>query len=303
MSDLESAMAALQEYDAGNPISVTEDATIETQEEIPEVIEQDPEESTEEVEEVESEDPPGLVKTYEEWIAAGKDPEKFKGKKAYEAEYKRIQSEKELKSQVKSLETTVKAIADAALEREAKIEARHRAELERALEDARNSGDIDAALEAKEQLHELNSVKKPPEPVIHPIISNFLAENTVLENSEINAEFERIYNGRLKRDGVGVNDQLSEAAIKGYLKSAMEGVKEIYPEKFSSPKMNRQAPVKTKPVSPSQIVDVEKQLRDYKIAGVGEINKEAAVEMYNMLKRDVGEEAAKSYAKSLLGRG
>lgn len=295
MSDLEAAMAALSDYESGN-VSKEAEEVEHDEVELVESEEVHADESTTDAEE--AGDPPGLL-SYEQWVAEGRDPEKYKGKKAYEAEYKRIQSEKELKLQVKALETTVKAIADKASEREAKIEARHRAELEKALSEAKEIGDVEAALEAKEQLHELNSNRTRQESLMHPVISGFINDNAVLANDDVKKEFERVYNGKLKADGVGVNDQLSEAAIKGYLRSAMDSVKSIYPDKFQSPRINRVAPVKTKSVPPSQAVDLEARLRAYKVPGAQKHNENFALEMYQSLK-EISKEQADAYANSVL---
>lgn len=249
-------------------------------------------------EEHHDEAPPGL-KTYDQWIAEGRDPEKFKGRKAYEAEYKRIQEVKELKSSVKGMAETLKATVEAIADRETKAEARHRKELEAALSDAKDSGDIDAALDATEQLHQLNNAPKQQARREHPVISGFIDDNVILESPEIKSEFQRIYNGKLKADGVGASDVLSEAAIKGYLRSAMEGVKSIYPEKFSSQKINRQVQVRGNRVPAAKVDDVTNQLRAYKVAGASKQNEQAALDIYNsLMKTSPG--AAKIFAQNLL---
>lgn len=250
-------------------------------------------------EEVKSDSPPGLVETLEEWVALGKDPAKFRGRKAYEDEYKRIQEVKELKASVKGMAETLKATVEAIAERETKAEARHRIELEQALESARDRGDIDAALDAKQQLHDLSAAPKVQARREHPIISGFLEDNVVLESPEIKAEFERIYNGKLRADGVGANDALSEASIRGYLRSALDSVKSIYPEKFASQKINRQAPARGKPVGVAKTADVTQQLKSYKVAGVSKQNEGAALDIYNSLMK-TSPNAAKIFAENLL---
>jgi hypothetical protein len=244
--------------------------------------------------------PPGLVETLEEWVALGKDPAKFRGRKAYEAEYKRIQEVKELKASVKGMAETLKATVEAIADRETKAEARHRKELEQALEAAKDIGDIDAALDATQQLNDLNKAPKAQARREHPVISGFLEDNVVLESPEIKVEFERIYNGKLRADGVGANDALSEASIRGYLRSALDSVKSIYPEKFASQKINRQAPARGKTtVAASKTVDVTQQLKSYKVAGVSKQNESAAIDIYNSLMK-TSPNAAKIFAENLL---
>jgi len=288
-------LAALKaQYEADNQ---QDEVIDEQQEDENEVIEGDLDDDDQE--EQHDDTPPGLIKTYDEWIAAGKDPEKFKGRKAYEAEYKRIQEVKELKSSVKGMAETLKATVEAIADRETKAEARHRRELEAALSEAKEIGDVDAALDATNQLHELNSAPKQQARREHPVISDFIENNTILENPEVKAEFQDIYNGILRARGVGANTVLSEQRINVYLKTAMDEVKLIFPEKFSSQKINRQAPPRSKTVPVSKSVDVTQQLKSYKVAGASKQNEQAALDIYNsLMKTSPG--AAKIFAQNLL---
>ena len=254
-------------------------------------------EIAEEPEEVDS--PPGYIDSMEDWIAAGKDPDRFRGKKAYEAEYERIQEVKELKNSFKTMQDTLKSTVEAVARREEQTNEQHRQELESVLANAREEGDTDAALDAAGKLHAIDSAPKRPQE--NPVIGDFLTGNPVLESPEIKGEFARIYNGKLKADGVGADEQLSDAAMRGYLKASMDSVKAIYPDRFVSPKINRQtAPkLKAKPVAKS--VDVVSALKSYKVDGASATNSGAPLGIYNMLKRDVSELAAKNYAETVLG--
>ena len=250
-------------------------------------------------EEVEDSNPPGFIDSYEDWIAAGKDPDKFKGKAAYEAEYDRIQEVKELKNSFKSMQETLKSTVEAVARREDATNERHRTELEAALATAKEEGDTDAALDAAGQLHAIDSA--PKRQAENPVIGDFLSGNPVLESAEIKGEFARIYNGKLKADGVSPDEQLSDAAIKGYLRASMDSVKTIYPDRFVSPKINRQTAPKLKAKPAAKTVDVESALRSFKVEGASSRNSDAPIGIYNMLKKDVGEAAAKNYAESVLG--
>lgn len=255
-------------------------------------------EELEQAEEVDEEAPPGML-GYEDYIAKGGDPELFKGKKAYEAEYKRIQEVKELKRSMKAmgdtLETTVSAIA----QREEKAEARHRKELEAALNRAKEDGDTDAALDAAEQLHSLKSQPVQQQTQTHPVIAEYIEKNPVLMNEEVKNEFARVYNGKLKADGVGAGDQLSEAALKGYARAAMAGVKQTFPEKFASPKNQRQTTLKLK-AKPAATQNVGDRIKSVKIDSLGKQNIGAANDLYEMLKeKDPAQ--AEIFAKRILG--
>ena len=269
-------------------------------EEIQDVIETEEEVEEEGNEEIVSEEnPPGYL-SYEDWVDQGKDPDMYKGKKAYEAEYDRIQEVKDLKRTVKGMDDTLKSTVDAITERENKAEIRHRRELEAALAEAKAEGDTEAAIDAVEQLNEL---KERPvaevKPTTHPVISEFLDKNPILESADVNAEFARIYNGKLKADGVGPNDQISEVAIRGYARAAMESVKTIFPERFSSPRNKRTTTVKTKAKAATK-VDVGQKMRGLKLNVASPQNLGAHFEIYEMIK-EKDPAAAETFAKRILG--
>jgi len=275
------------------------------------VLEVEPEaiEEAEEIEEAEfidedeeaAESPPGFIDNMEDWIAAGKDPDMFKGKKAYQAEYKRIQDNKELASTVKAMQATLKSTVDAIAQREEETAARHRKELEFALNRAKEDGDTDAALDAAEQLHTLRNRPVSKESHIHPVLAEYIEHNPVLMNEEVKEEFARLYNGKLRADGVGASDQLSEAALKGYAREAMDGVKRTYPERFASPKNQRQSMVKVKSKPATRSLDIVSALKSYAIDGASSKNESAAYGLYKTLLSNHGQEAADNYAKNLLG--
>ena len=267
----------------------------------PEIIEE-PEEVIEAVEpeiaeEEPEENPPGFIDNMDDWIAAGKDPDAFRGKKAYEAEYQRIQEAKELKSSVQQMKETLKATVDAMARRDEETSARHREELETALATAREDGDTDAALAAQDKLLNMRAPEKAPQE--NPVVSGFVGNQSALEDPQIKSEFARIYNGKLKADGVGPNEQLSEAALKGYLRASMDSVKGLYPDKFSSQKASRPAAPRLKPKAVKKSLDVEKSLREYKVEGASKMNNQAAIDIYNSLKVS-SPGAAETFAKNIL---
>ena len=85
-------------------------AEMSPQEFVEEPVEEVVDEPSEEVEEVdEVEDSHGHI-TYEDWVSQGKDPDMWKGKKAFDAEYDRIQENKSLKSDVKDMKAAIDAL-------------------------------------------------------------------------------------------------------------------------------------------------------------------------------------------------
>lgn len=255
-------------------------------------------EEVEEAEIIEEEIKPPGYKSYDEWIAEGKDPDRYKGKKAYEDEYNRIQEVKLLKDEVKTLSGTLKTTVDAIHDRESRAEARHRKELEAALAKAKELGDTEAAISTLEQLNELKPVVR--EAQVHPVLNDFINRNTSLVDPDLKKEFARIYNGKLKADGVGQYDELSEAAIAAYASSAMNGVKTLYPDRFKSPLNNRPAP-KTPALKPGPTkIDVNQAIRDVKIEStLSPQNRDAASEIYDLI-RAKDPKQAEAFAKRVM---
>jgi len=257
------------------------------------------EEAAEPYEQEEPDETPGLL-SYEDWIEAGKDPDLYKGKKAYKAEYERIQEVKNYKKEVKLMNETLNSTVAAITAREAKLIAKHKEELELALNNARENGDTDAALKAQSDLRDLDDVPKVEQkPTVNPVIHEFIGNNAILSDSANNDEFARIYNGKLKADGVGASDQLSQAAIKGYLNDAMKSFKNIYPEKFSSVKNTRQAPPRTAAAPVRTPANYGEKLRGLQVDD--ENLHGAAHGIYEMLKKTQSPEVAENYAKKVLG--
>ncbi len=248
--------------------------------------------------------PPGFIDNLDDWVAAGKDPDLFKGKTAYKQEYDRIQENKQMKSEIRQMNDTLRSTVNAIAERENKAEARHRLELEAVLEKAKEDDDAAAAIDALEQLNDI----KPPQaaaPRTHPVIESFIGNNPVLGTPEIHDEFGRIYNGKLKADGVGKGDQLSDAAIRGYARGAMASVKALYPDRFSSPKNGRQTTARPKS-KPAQKVDISSQIKNMRHENLAPQNRGAAGEIYDDLKSkskkpgDKADLAAQQFAKKML---
>ena len=271
-----------------------------------EIVAEEVEEAEEaaEVEEAEdaeeaSENPPGYVASYEDYVAAGNDPEKFKGKKAYEAEFQRIQQVKELTNSVKTMERTLKSTVDAISKRDEMTAAQHRKELEAALRTAREDGDIDAALDVHEQLQTLRAAPKQQQE--NPVIGEFFSNNPVLESPEIKSELARIYNGKLRADGVGRDEQLSDAAMRGYLRASMDSVKAIFPDKFTSPKISRATKPQLKVKPAAKTLDIVSALKSYQVEGASSKNQDSALGIYRMMEKTQGKEAADTFAKTLLG--
>jgi len=269
-------------------------------EELGDAVDQEADEETddsgdEDQDQQESEDPPGYV-SYEEWIKAGKDPDMYRGKKAYKEQYDLIQKNKEMKQLKRELEK----LRDEAIECEKIQVSREKKALEKEMAIAREDGDIDAVLDLKDKMDTLNRQEaQHNQPQVHPVISEFVSSQQILEDPDIKREFARIYDGKLRADGVGMNDQLSPAAIKGYLAESMNRIKSLYPDRFKAKSVARTGPpIKTGKPAPVK-VDFEKKLSQLSF-GDG-LNKAAAINMYRQIKNDSGQNAADDFAKQFLG--
>jgi len=264
-------------------------------EEVEETLEEPKEEAEEEVEET-AEDPPGYL-GYEDWIAAGKDPDLFKGKKAYEAEYDRLQETKQLRDELKGMKLTTQQIADSMSEWQQKQQDQIKAELQAKLAQATEDDDVNAALQAQKEIDSLKPVQKPVgEP---PAIQQFRQDNPILLSSspEFNLQFdktvERLFNAEVNRQAWGqvVGGKVvdyDQEDIKTVLNYAMREAKQLYPDLFKSPKNARatlSAPKKTGPGKP----DPMNQLKGHIIDSKNPRNRTAALDMAEFLKEKYGD--------------
>jgi hypothetical protein len=288
-------------FDKLDALDAAEEAEV-VEEVVEEIVEEAAEEVVEEVEAVEEEsgELPGYL-SYDEWVESGKDPSMYKGEKAYKAEYDRIQEIKGLKTDLKAMKETLKSTVDAIHERESKSEARHKAELEAALTRARENGDTDEAINVMEQLNDLKVQKPlPQQPQIHPVLNDFISSNDALNDSEVYSEFARIYDGRLRAEGVTPQQQLSDRVINAYARQAMDSVKQIFPEKFVSPSTTRRTIPKVKSKPAPKKADYGESLRKLKLSNEAPQNVNAHNDIYEMLKeRDPKQ--AEIFAKNIIG--
>jgi len=174
----------------------------------------------------------------------------WRGKDAYSAEYNRIQDNKSLRQEIKGMNDLLRQTVDATTSMQESAYQRGMTEAKTELDKAIEDDDVTAVIAAKDKMADLT----PPQAAhkVNPIHSDFFTSNSVLDNasaqfdSEIMGEFERIYNGRLQADGVRQDQQLSDRAIQGYMNSALKSAKELFPDKFVSPRNSRQTNIPNK---------------------------------------------------------
>ena len=212
----------------------------------PDVIQED---QVVENEEKDEGKPPGYL-SYEEWIEAGKDPDLYKGKKAYEREYERVQERKENQREIKELKETLNQTVESINEWKDQERNKIRSELESELKVATDGRDLERALEIKDQLHQMD--QQPQEaPQENPLITNFRQRNPIVDpNSPMHDESfhqdmqsiqRTIIDDLTGRDPERMS-QLTEAQITRSLDIAYKKAKDLHPHLFKSPRNGRQAP-------------------------------------------------------------
>ena len=276
---------------------------------VEEVIEEAAEVEEEQViEEVEpAPNPPGYIDNIDDWIAAGKDPDLFKGKKAYSAEYDRIKEIKELKE-------TMQVVTDGIGEWKEQQKQSMAQQLERArdeavaeLERAREDVDVDRAIEAQKKINDLDKPKQE----VHqpnPVLTDFYSKNPILDKNSAQYDDEvfkdaSMYQASILDELTGGNRQmqLTPSQIERSLKVALTKAKALSPDKFVSPRNQRKAapaPPRTKVQQKNG--DYQSRLKTVKSNSKNRRDTNAANEIYEMLKAK-DPKAAETFAKNVLG--
>lgn len=269
---------------------------------------EDEEEGAEEQGEEEG-DPPGYLDP-EAWVASGKSMDDFRGKNAYKNEYGRIQDNREMKSKIDGLETTMRHIGTSQQQLLADNTAKAKAEVMQELADAKEASDVDGVLDAATRLAEINrrpAAQPPQQNQVRPAISDFRANNPLVDrdnprfNQEFTADFEAIYDNKLRSIDPG-NGQFTDAQIKRTMTAALKEASGSFPELFKSTRNNRQTgPRKVKGNPPKASSDYRAQLKGIGGHARNDGDKNAAVDMYDDLLKRGGKEAADNFAKANLG--
>ena len=163
----------------------------------------------EEVVDVEPEgSPPGHM-SLDEWTAAGKDPDYYKGKKAYVEEYDRLQEKISLENELKPLKTQLKQVKESMDDWQTHQTAQIKADLESQLAQATEDENVTAALEAQKKIDALPEEKQ--EPVENPIIVQFRTDNPILDSDspEYNKDFDSAVENLFNTKGQALGFQRS----------------------------------------------------------------------------------------------
>lgn len=253
---------------------------------------------------VEDDNPPGFI-GYQKWVDSGKDPDDWQGKNKYSQQYDLIQNNKGFKSELRDMNDMLRQTVDATTAMQEERYQQGRAEAKEELETALANNDAQAAVAAQEKLNKPAPARATQAPV-NPVHDQFFSSNAVIDqgsaefDGEVMGEFQRIYNGRLRADGVGPSDQLSERAIKGYMKSALDGAKQLFPDKFESPRNNRRN-AGSKNKRNTEQSDAVDSIKGVKIETRNPRDDNALMDTYNHIlnMKGGGKEAADKFAAKM----
>ena len=252
-------------------------------------------------------DPPGYL-NYEQWVAAGKNPDDFKGKNAYVETYDR---NKGLEAKVDGLVETVQQMNQATNTLRVNDAKKIRDGLIDELNVAREAGETDKALLAQNKINNFDAQNKGTAPVLqeNPVIETFRKKNPILDskssrfNSEYNADLQGFYNTILSNMTNNGTQPATDAQVKRALTLAQTDANRMHPDLFESTRNTRgRRNNKVAARKTDKSTDYRAQLK-----GIGNpknaADGNAAIDMYDeLVKRGGGDKtSADTYAKSVLG--
>lgn len=246
-------------------------------------------------------DPPGFM-SHEEWIASGKNPDDYKGKNAYNAEYDRIQENKGLKNDLKDIRETLNVVVDAAETTRLEDLAEHKRELEAKLAQQTEDMQTKDALATQKEIDAIDDTPKAKP--INPLINDFFVDNPVIDkdnaqfNQEVMDDFTSFYHSRIDALTSNGTRGITDAQVAKALKIAFDGAKEMNKEVFVSSRNNRggntrRGKGKTPPVTT--------KLSEYQIDDKDDLrNQGAAQAIYEKIYKK-NPKTAEKFRKNLLG--
>lgn len=264
-------------------------------------------------------DPPTYM-SHDEWVAAGRDPEDYIGKNAFQKRHDDIQNNKKLRKEIKGLNTTVQQTMDAVTDWQSQERGRLKSEIEAELHKAKEDEDIDGALDAQRRLDDIDEPPPPANtpPAEHSVIADFRENNPMLDaeaeefDEEFNADVEAFYNGMAQQLSHNGKKALTDGQITRCLKKALKETRELHEindeparrDDGESPRNKRQTQGRS--TKRGKTKAVEPRAEDYKLENPRNSRQvNAATEVRDMIhekamkegkKRGMDEKAAKTYA-------
>ena len=294
--------------EALDALEIENESTDDDQVEIDEISEgRIPEPEPEQEEAEVKPNPPGYIDNIDDWIAAGKDPDLFKGKKAYSAEYDRIKEIKELKETMLTVTQGIGEWKEQQKQSMAQQVEQARSDAVAELERAKEDVDVDRAIEAQKKINELDRPKQEVQQA-NPVLTDFYSKNPILDKNSAQYDAEvfqdaSMYQSAILDELTGGNRQmqLTPSQIERSLKVALTKAKLLSPDKFVSPRNQRKAapaPARTKVQQKGG--DYQSRLKTVKSNSKNHRDVNAANEIYEMLKAK-DPKAAETFAKNVLG--
>lgn len=269
-----------------------------------EVIEQEEER---EEESTVDDSPPGFL-SYEDYVASGKDPKRYKGEEAYKETHGYIQEIKGLKKEVKTIS---KSVAETMETWQSKERQKIKAQLESELKQQKEDGLVDEALQTKEQLDQIKADEKRG-PQLPPVIVDYIADNPLIDidsesfNKDFFEDFKLVYDSTITKLTNGTGMGLSDRQIQRALNSAYTEAKDLNPELFpptSSPRNERTGPGRVQAKSgEGKGQSIEVRLKNMKFGDNRnpDDNPNPAYSTYIKLK-ETNVKAAERFARGILG--
>jgi hypothetical protein len=256
-------------------------------------------------------DPPKVegYMNYNQWIEAGKDPEKFRGRKAFEEHGESIKTIKELNQKFSKFGDTVNELKTRyETDANAKIE-QARAEIQTELQQARDDEDVKAVEAARDKL---DNLKPAPQSAPQPlnVIQEYFSKNPALDqnsdqfDSELYATWARTHDATLDRLLGGDRSKqgtLTAAEVEGSMNAAMDAAKTVYPHKFKSPRNSRSSAPNSQSRKPQSNQDYRSKLKSVITNSMNKNDTSGAVDMYDLILKKGSKEEADDYAKRVLG--
>ena len=242
--------------------------------------------------------PPGYM-NHEEWIAAGKNPDDYRGKNAYNVMYEGIQENKALRADIKGMKGLLTDVVDAAEQTRLKQAADHKVREQAILDEKMETMEPKEAIEAQRKI---DAIEGSPGVQINPVITTFITQNPIIDpkspdyNADFAADHVSFHNTGAEALG-GRTAQLSDGQILRVMKKAYDQAKELNKELFVSSRNTRGG---ANHGGNNKANTQPGKLNEYKIDDEADIrNQGAAQAMYDMIKKKSPKKAEEFKAKLL----
>lgn len=241
--------------------------------------------------------------THEEWIAAGKDPDDYKGQNAFDAEHARIQEIRELKNVVQHVASGFDSWKAEQTEANNQILADQRVELIAELKKQTDDENTVAALAVKDRITEIDSRVKSVAPAQsqgeEAVISKFRSQNAICDpsNASYNPEFDQDVANYYSTEMAGLGNNTTDAQKEKVLALSLVKAKALNPDLFVSPRNNRQGSPQVTRRAKSKGGDDLSALKGHHNSKNAN-DTESTMDIYNMLKKS-DPKVAETYAKNI----